>query len=117
MTDSDISGETDRSKQMRLKCKILLYAGAWIAALIATNPSGSFWSLAYIFPLGLAAFINIRWGNDGGWGVLAACVLVYVIHAYFYFRSKTQRSTFLWFAVLVVLLLCNVVGCHRQLPH
>ena len=102
---------------MQSERKTLFYLGAWILALFATNPTGGFWLWAYMFPLGLAAFINIRWGNDGGWGVFAACVAVYVVHAWFYFRSKTRLSTILWFALLVVLLLCNVVGCRQQLPH
>src|ERR1700716_198322 len=116
MTDSNVSGEADRSKPISLKYKIFLYVGAWIAALFATDPSGGFWSLAYMFPLGLAAFINVHWGNDGGWGVLAVCVAVYVIHGYFYFRSRTKRSTLLLFAVLVVLLVCNISGCHKMFP-
>ena len=115
MTDSNVSGDADH-KAMALKGKILLYVGAWIAALFATDPSGGFWSLFYMFPLGLAAFINVHWGNDGGWGVLAACVAIYVIHAVFYFRSRTRRSTLLLFAVLVILLVCNISGCHKMFP-
>jgi hypothetical protein len=116
MADSNISGEVDRSKAVPPKYKIILYVGAWIAALFATDPSGGFWSLVYMFPLGLAAFINVHWGNDGGWGVLAACVAIYVIHGYFYFRSRTKRSTLLLFAILVILLVCNVSGCHKMFP-
>src|SRR4051812_47713054 len=84
------------------KLKTVLYAAAWIAALFATNPSGNYWTLAYIFPLGLAGFINLRWGNDGGWWVLGACAAVYLIHAWFYFRSHTRRSMLGVFAVLVL---------------
>jgi hypothetical protein len=28
-----------------------------------------------MFPLGLAAFVNLRWGNDGGLGVYVSCAL------------------------------------------
>ena len=101
---------------MSLRFKLIAYIIAWLAALVATNPSGNFWSLAYLFPLGLAAFANLRWGNDGGWGVLGLCVAIYVAHAIFYFRSKTSRSTAFWLAVLIALLICNVAGCRAQLP-
>lgn len=116
MTDSVNSAESKGDKPMPLKYKLILYVGAWIAALFATDPSGGFWTLVYMFPLGLAAFINVHWGNDGGWGVLAACVGVYVVHGFFYFRSRSKRSTLLLFAVLVVLLLCNISGCHKMFP-
>ena len=101
---------------MRLRIKIVAYVVAWLVALFVTNPTLDFWKLAYIFPLGLAAFVNLRWGNDGGWGVLGLCVAIYVVHAIFYFRSKTWRWTALWFAVLIALLVCNVAGCRAQLP-
>jgi len=42
---------------------------AWLVALFATNPDGGLWALAWMFPLGLAAFINPHWANSGGWGV------------------------------------------------
>src|SRR4051812_3819985 len=100
--------QTTAPVQIRPLYKSIFYIVAWIAALLTTNPSAEYWSLAYLFPLGLAAFVNLRWGNDGGWGVLGACFLIYIVHAVFYFRSNTTRSTVLLFGVLVVLLVCNV---------
>ncbi|HEY4282753.1 MAG TPA: hypothetical protein VGM62_06765 [Chthoniobacterales bacterium] len=97
--------------------KLAAYVATWLVALFAANPSCEYWSLAYLFPLGLAAFVNLRLGNDGGWGVLGFCYAIYVVHAVFYFRSKTIRSTVFLFAVLVILLVCNVSGCRAQLPH
>jgi hypothetical protein len=113
MTDST---PTDTPGPIAVKYKIIFYVVAWLAALFATDPSGGFWALAYMFPLGLAAFINVHWGNDGGWGVFAACYVIYLVHAWFYFRSRSKRSTFLLFAVLAVLLLCNIPGCHKMFP-
>jgi len=101
---------------IRVRYKVIAYIIAWLAALLATDPTCSFWALAYLFPLGLAAFVNLRWGNDGGWGVLGLVVAIYVVHAFFFFRSKTTRSAILLFAVLVILLVCNVSGCRAQLP-
>src|SRR6266481_3602631 len=108
--------QTEPTRRIGPLYKIVAYVAAWLIALFATNPSGSFWALAYLFPLGLAAFVNLRWGNDGGWGVLGLCVAIYVAHAFFYFRSKTVRSTVFWFALLIVLFVCNVAGCRAQLP-
>ena len=101
---------------MAVLYKVLLYAGIWVAAVLATDPSLKYWSLGYLFPLGLAAFINLRLGNDGGWGVLIAGFAIYLVHAIFYFRSNTSRSTMILFVILVVLLVCNVSGCRHQLP-
>lgn len=102
--------------QVRLTYKLGGYIAAWVVALIATNPTLSYWALAYMFPLGLAAFVNLRWGNDGGWGVFGLCIAIYVAQAIFYFRAKTLRASALWFVVLVILLICNVTGCRGQLP-
>ena len=103
-------------KRVRVLHKVIAYVVVWALALFTTNPSLSFWALAYLFPLGLAAFVNLRWGNDGGWGVLILCFAIYVAQAIFYFRSKTIRSTALWLGVLIALLICNVAGCRAQLP-
>jgi len=68
-----------------------------------------------MFPLGLAAFIDRKWANSGGWEVFAACIAVYLIHAWFYFRSRTLRITLLLFGVLAILLICNVSGCRAMI--
>ena len=73
------------------------------------------WPLAYMFPLGLIAVFDIHLANDGGWGVFFALYIVYLIHAYFYFRSNTTTQTMILFGLLVVLLTCNVVGCHEMI--
>jgi len=109
--------ESGEPSGVRLSYKLAAYVAAWLLALFAANPSCEFWALAYLFPLGLAAFVNLRLGNDGGWGILGLCYAIYIVHAVFYFRSKTVRSTVIWFALLVLLLVCNVSGCRAQLPH
>lgn len=114
MTNSETPSSEGPS--VRLRYKIVAYIGGWIAALFATNPDGGLWALVWMFPLGLAAFINRHWANDGGWGVFAACVGVYLVHGYFYFRSRKARSTVLLFAFLVILFLCNISGC-REMIH
>ena len=111
MTDSDVG---IRASQVRLLYKIIAYIAAWIAALLLTAPG--LWPLAYIFPLGLIAVFDRHLANDGGWGVLIGLYLVYIIHGFFYFRSKTTLRTAILFGVLVVLLTCNVAGC-RDMIH
>ena len=105
-------------QEFRIKAlpKVIVYVVLWLAALVTTNPSLEYAALAYLFPLGLAAFLNLRWGNDGGWWVLGFCYAIYIAHAVFYFRSKTVRSSALWLGLLVILLICNVSGCRAQLP-
>ena len=110
------SDESPRDKGVGVLYKVIAYAAVWLLALFATNPSGSYWALAYLFPLGLAAFVNLRWGNDGGWGVLGLCFAIYIVQAIFYFRAKTVRSTALWLVLLIAVLICNVAGCRAQLP-
>ena len=113
MTDSDVG---TKAGQVRLLYKIIAYIVAWIAALLLT--ALGLWPLAYMFPLGLIAVYDRHLANDGGWGVLIGLYLVYIVHGYFYFRSKTALRTAILFGVLVVLLTCNVAGCRDMIhPH
>jgi hypothetical protein len=100
---------------VQLRFKIICYVVAWFAALFATNPNGGLWALAWMFPLGLAAFVDRHWANIGGWGVFIGCIAVYVIHAWFYFRSRTLHLTLFLFGVLAILLICNVSGCRAMI--
>ncbi len=40
---------------------------------------------------------------------------VYLVHGYFYFRSKTVVRTALLYAILVILLIANVAGCRETM--
>jgi hypothetical protein len=100
---------------VRLRYKIVAYVLAWLAALLATSPDTRLLVLVYMFPLGLAAFVERQWGNSGGWAVLAGCIAVYLVHAWFYFRSRKLWSTLLLFGGLAILLICNVSGCRAML--
>ena len=110
MTDVDIG---QKSGRVRLLYKIVAYVATWIIALAVTAPG--MWPLAYLFPLGLLAVFNRHLANAGGWGTLIGLYLVYIVHAYFYFRSKTTIRTVTLFGVLVVLLTCNVAGCRGMI--
>jgi|SRR5215472_3000949 len=101
---------------IRLRYKIIAYIATWTAALLLTAPS--MWSLAFMFPLGLVAVIDRHLANDGGWGVLIGCYVLYVVHAFFFFRSKTTLRTSILYGVLVILLIGNVAGCREMIhPH
>jgi hypothetical protein len=115
MADSSQLSQPARSNSIRPRYKIIGYIVAWLVALFATNPDGGLWALAWMFPLGLAAFVNPRWANSGGWGVFGACIGIYLVHAYFYFRSRTLRSTLFLFGVMAILLTCNVPGCRAMI--
>jgi len=115
MSDSSRVAQPLRTQSVRLRYKIVAYVLAWLAALVATNPSGKFWPLAYMFPLGLAAFLSRYWANTAGWGVFAGSIAVYLVHAWFYFRSRKLWSTLLLFGILAILLTCNVSGCRAML--
>jgi hypothetical protein len=91
----------------------MAYVAAWIAALLLTAPG--MWPLAYMFPLGLVAVIDRHLANDCGWGIFIGCYVVYFVHAFFYFRSKTTLQTAILYGVLVILLVGNVAGCHEMI--
>ena|SRR6516162_6442034 len=112
MTESDT--REARQRPVRLRYKIIAYVATWIAALLLTAPD--MWWLAYIFPLGLVAVIDHQLANDGGRGVLIGCYVVYIVHAFFFFRSKTTLRTAILYSVLVILLIGNVAGC-REMIH
>jgi hypothetical protein len=109
--DESVAGASRGS--VRLLYKIIAYVAIWAAALILT--AWGMWPLAYLFPIGLAAVVDRHLANDGGWGVMIGCYLVYVVHGFFYFRSKTTTRTVILFAVLVVLLIGNVAGCREMI--
>jgi hypothetical protein len=111
MADPDVGKKV---AQVRLLYKIIVYVAAWIIALLLTAPGS--WSLAYMFPLGLIAVFDRHLANDGGWGVFIGLYVVYIVHGFFYFRSRTTTRTAILFGVLVVLLTCNVAGC-REMIH
>ncbi len=108
------AAEAPTANRIQLRHKLLAYVAIWIAALIATAPG--MWPLAYMFPLGLVAVFNRHLANDGGWGIFIGCYVVYILHGFFYFRSKTTLKTAILYGVLVNLLLSNVAGC-REMIH
>ena len=112
MSEED-RGVVARSNPVRLRYKIIAYVVVWIVALVLTAPG--LWPLAWMFPLGLLAVINRHAANAGGWGALVSCYAVYVVHGFFYFRSKTTTQTVILYGVLVVLLIGNVAGCRDMM--
>jgi hypothetical protein len=110
MTET-VSGENQG--RVSLRYKIILYVAAWLLALLATAPG--MLALAYLFPLGLVAVYDRHLANDGGWGVFIGCYVVYLVHAFFYFRSKTTTQTQILYAILIILLIANVSGCREMM--
>ena len=115
MSDPDAE-DFEKGNSVRLLYKIIGYVAIWIVALLLTAPG--LWALAWMFPLGLVAVIDRHTANDGGWGVLIACYVVYLVQGFFYFRSKTTTRTVILYGDLVVLLIGNVSGCREMIhPH
>jgi len=112
MAEAD-SARAEKKSSIRLGHKIIAYVAIWIAALLLTAPG--MWPLAYMFPLGLAAVIDRHFANDGGWGVIIGCYLIYLVHGFFYFRSQTTMRTVILYGILVILLVGNVAGCHEMI--
>ena len=106
---TELAADEFGKSPVRLIYKIIGYVAIWIVALVATAPS--LWPLAWMFPLGLLAVIDRHMANAGGWAVLIGCYAVYLVHGFFYFRSKTTTRTLILYGVLVVLLIGNIAGC------
>jgi hypothetical protein len=110
---SDLPVVAENRGRIRLLYKIIAYFAAWIIALLLTAPG--MWPLAYMFPLGLIAVFDRHLANDGGWGVFFGLYIVYIVHGYFYFRSKTTLRTVILYGVLVLMLIANVAGCKEMI--
>lgn len=102
------------ASSVSLRVRIILYAAAWAAALLAIDVR--LWALVYMFPTGLFAFIPSGFA-DAKWGIplLVLGWIIYLGHAVFFFRTRNHKTFWIWFAVLVLLLLCNLGGCHQML--
>ena len=96
------------------RAKIIAFVVAWLAAFIATNPSGSHAVFVYMFPMGLAAFFWPPALRGDGWIGMVSCYAAYVIQAIAYFRAR-GRWSYVWLGVLIILLICNVAGCRDML--
>lgn len=97
-----------------LRTRVILYAASWAAALLAIDLR--LWALVYMFPAGLFAFLPPG-QPDEKWAIPLLCLgwLIYIAHAVFFFRAKRRKATWILYAVLLVLLICNVGGCHQML--
>ena len=97
------------------RAKVFAYAIAWVAALIATNPTASLFPLIYMFPMGLAHPVLPVGTRIDGDAILLGGYLIYIVHAVAFFRSRSKRVTWILFAVLALLLICNVGGCRAMI--
>ena len=113
---SDLPEAGENRGRVRLILKIIAYLVAALATLLWMGPSSL--PLIYMFPLGLVAVFDLHLANDGGWGVLIGTWLVYLVHGFFYFRSKVILQTVILFGVLVLMLIGNIAGCQQMIhPH
>ncbi|PYJ12040.1 MAG: hypothetical protein DMF06_00855 [Verrucomicrobia bacterium] len=94
--------------------RTILYVGTWAAALLTIDLR--LWPMVYLFPAGLFAFLPPG-EPDEKWATPLLCLgwLVYIVQAIFFFRANRRRIFWVWYAVLLLLLICNVGGCHQML--
>lgn len=97
-----------------LRTRAILYAASWAAALLAIDPR--LWSLVYLFPVGLFAFIPPGQA-DGKWSypLLYLGWAIYIVHAVFFFRARRRKAIWILYAVLLLLFAGNIGGCHQML--
>lgn len=102
------------ASMVSLRIRIILYVAAWAAALLAIDVR--LWALVYMFPAGLFAFLPPG-QPDEKWAIPLLCLgwLIYIAHAVFFFRARSRKNFWIWFAVLLLLFICNVGGCHQML--
>jgi hypothetical protein len=102
------------ASSVSLRIRIILYAAAWAAALLAIDVR--LWPLVYMFPAGLYEFLPPGF-VDSKWAITLLVLgwIIYIGHAVFFFRARSRKTFWIWFAVLLLLLLCNVGGCHQML--
>jgi uncharacterized membrane protein (UPF0182 family) len=111
-------GEKDKpvteTSTVSLRVRIILYAAAWAAALLTIDVR--LWALVYMFPTGLFAFIPAGFA-DAKWGIplLVLGWIIYLVHGILFFRAQRRKTIWILSAVLLLLLVCNVGGCHHML--
>jgi hypothetical protein len=103
-------------RSVRIRDKIGVYCFAWLLTLFATDPTLGLWSLTWMFPLGLFAFVAPEHRQAGGWTVIAIGWAIYLLHGLFYFRSRSLKATLLLLGILALIFLANIAGC-RQMIH
>ena len=88
-----------------------LYAASGAAVLLAIDLR--LWSLVYLFPTGLFAFIPPGTADEK-WAVplLVLGWVIYIVHAVFYFLARRRKAIWILYAVL---LFFNTGGCHHML--
>jgi hypothetical protein len=122
---SSSDGTMCKPPELSLKNRWLLYAGAWGAAFLSffippllegTLPDGNQVFLmvlfSWVFPSGLAVWFNHPRPLDAI-GLIAVLWLAYLVHGFFTLRSRTRVRFYSLLVILGMILLLNVVGCHR----
>jgi hypothetical protein len=107
-----------------LQTRWLLYAGAWVAAYLGvtiilpllegTTPEPKdlliYAVFSWLLPTGLIAWFDP--GLPPRWVLLIW--LAYLVHGVFTLRSRTRLRFYILLVILAVVLVFNVVGCHRH---
>jgi hypothetical protein len=98
------------------KTRFLMFAITWFCALMITAPF-AIMALPF-FPLGLFYFLQGLFNSSSESvtiGLIVLGWLLYVIDAVFLFRVSKRTFYYIAYAILVVMLLTNAIGCHAML--
>jgi hypothetical protein len=112
-----------------LETRWLLYAGAWVAAYLGVaiilpllegtthKPKDLliYAACSWLLPTGLLAWFDPD--HPFRWVGLPSMVLIwfaYLVHGVFTLRSHTRVRFYTLLVILAVVLVFNVVGCHRH---
>ena len=101
--------------EFSLQRRVLLYAGAWVAAFLCFIISDPklivvvIWFLPF-FPVGLVAWFNPRSEN---FVLIAVLWLAYLVHGFFTLTARKRVRFYLLLLGLAIILLFNVIGCYR----
>ena len=118
-----------RLPEVPLETRWRLYAAVWVAAylgvtvipplLAGTTPKPMdflfYAAFSWLLPAGLVAWFDpdqpLRWV---GLPSMVLIWLAYLVHGVFTLMSRTRVRFYTLLAILAVVLIFNVVGCHRH---
>lgn len=93
--------------------RALVFSITWVAALMGASPSLVAIKLLPFFPLGLAmVFPFSRQIFKNEFSAVGAGWCIYLALSIAVMTSSTKKRFYKFYAILLILLLCNVAGCH-----
>jgi len=112
----DSPNVTELLPEISFRFRFALWAAAWIIATVSaggTSLQVLFW--AWLFPVGLfGLFAPADWEPPGGLSILVLGWALYLWLTIYGLAQRKRYRYFVAYALLLVFLLINVVGCRVQ---